>query len=74
MSRHEYARLLGERVLQLQVNPRPLVPVDRKVPYNPFKIAHQEIVLGVCPLLLKRFLPDGSFELWSVDEMICPDM
>lgn len=37
---------------------------------DPFQIAMKELRERRIPLTIRRFLPDGSFEDWSVDELI----
>lgn len=37
---------------------------------DPFQIAMKELRERRIPLTIRRFLPDGSFEDWNVDELI----
>ena len=37
---------------------------------DPFQIALKELRERRIPLTVRRFLPDGSYEDWNVDELI----
>lgn len=68
LTKYERARLLGTRALQLSQNAPPLVEVDGET--DPLKIAAKELRERKLPLIVRRYLPDGSFEDWSLDELI----
>ncbi len=68
LTKYERARLLGTRALQLSQNAPPLVEVDGET--DPLKIAGKELRERKLPLIVRRYLPDGSFEDWSLDELI----
>lgn len=48
-----------------------LVPVDGET--DPLAIAMKELAAKKIPLIVRRTLPDGSFELWKVSELITND-
>jgi len=69
MTKFELARLAGTRALQLSMN----APVTIAVPSNetdPLKIALLELKARTLPLIVRRYLPDGSFEDWPVSDLI----
>jgi len=68
LTKYERARLLGTRALQLSMNAPPLVELDGET--DPLKIAGKELRERKLPLIVRRYLPDGSFEDWSLDELI----
>lgn len=37
---------------------------------DPLKIAMKELRERKIPMIIRRYLPDGSFEDWSLDELI----
>jgi len=37
---------------------------------DPLKIAQLELDEGLVPMIIRRFLPDGSYEDWRVRDMI----
>lgn len=68
LTKYERARLLGTRALQLSMNAPPLVELDGET--DPLKIAAKELRERKLPLIVRRYLPDGSFEDWSLEELI----
>ena len=49
------------------MNAPPMVEVNDET--DPLKIAEKELAEKKIPLIIRRFLPDGSFEDWRVDEL-----
>jgi DNA-directed RNA polymerases I, II, and III subunit RPABC2 len=68
MSKYEKARILGTRALQLSMNAPPMVDVPAGET-DPLKIAMLELHAGKIPLIVRRHLPDGSFEDWTASEL-----
>ena len=38
---------------------------------DPLKIAMKELRERKIPMIIRRYLPDGSFEDWALDELFC---
>ena len=38
--------------------------------FDPIAIAEKELILGKIPFIVRRYLPDGSYEDWKVEELI----
>jgi DNA-directed RNA polymerases I, II, and III subunit RPABC2 len=68
MTKYERARVLGTRALQLSMNAPPLVDVHDK--QDPLRIAMAELQAKRIPFIIRRYLPDGSYEDWAVHELI----
>lgn len=68
LTKYERARILGTRALQISMNAPVLVPLDGES--DPLQIAIKELAQRKIPLVIRRYLPDGSFEDWSVSELI----
>ncbi|CAE7227067.1 unnamed protein product [Rhizoctonia solani] len=68
LTKYERARILGTRALQISMNAPVLVPLDGES--DPLQIAIKELAQRKIPLIIRRYLPDGSFEDWSVSELI----
>jgi len=68
LTKYERARVLGTRALQISMNAPVLVPLDGET--DALQIAIKELSQRKIPLIIRRFLPDGSFEDWSVSELI----
>ena len=68
LTKYERARVLGTRALQLSLNAPPMVELEGES--DPLQIAAKELREKKLPLLIRRFLPDGSYEDWGLDELI----
>eukprot|EP01125_Pyxidicula_operculata_P016406 TRINITY_DN5638_c0_g1_i1.p2 TRINITY_DN5638_c0_g1~~TRINITY_DN5638_c0_g1_i1.p2 ORF type:complete len:159 (+),score=56.88 TRINITY_DN5638_c0_g1_i1:926-1402(+) len=68
MTKYERARILGTRALQISMNAPIMVDLDGET--DPLQIAMKELQARKIPLIIRRRLPNGSFEDWSVDELI----
>ena len=71
MTKYERARILGTRALQISMNAPVLVQLDGET--DPLEIAGKELREKRIPFTIRRYLPDGSYEDWGVDELICED-
>lgn len=69
LTKYERARVLGARALQISKNAPILVEVDPGT-WDPLKIAEKELIEKKIPFKIRRYLPDGSYEDWRVDELI----
>jgi DNA-directed RNA polymerase I, II, and III subunit RPABC2 len=67
LSKYERARVVGERAIQISMGAPPLVEVGNLE--NPVDIAEKELREKKIPYIIKRVLPNGLIELWSVDEL-----
>eukprot|EP00128_Syssomonas_multiformis_P015178 Colp12_sorted_trinity150504_noHs@25972 len=68
MTKYERARVLGTRALQISMNAPIMVEPEGET--DPLEIARKELREKKIPIIIRRYLPDGSFEDWSVDELI----
>lgn len=68
MTKYERARVLGTRALQISMNAPILVDIENAT--DPLQIAMKELQQKKIPLVIRRYLPDGSFEDWGCDELI----
>ena len=67
MTKYERARVLGTRALQISKN-APLM-VDPGDESDPYRLAEIELDSGKIPFIVRRYLPDGSYEDWKVSEL-----
>ena len=67
MTKYERARILGSRALQISKN-APLM-VDPGEESDPYKLAEMELDKRKVPFIVRRYLPDGSYEDWKVSEL-----
>lgn len=68
MTKYERARVLGTRALQISMNAPVMVEIEGET--DPLKIAMKELRQRKIPIIIRRYLPDGSYEDWSIDELI----
>ena len=71
ITKFERARVLGTRALQISMNAPVMVELEGET--DPLQIALKELRQRKIPITVRRFLPDGSYEDWNVDELIIPD-
>ena len=61
------ARILGTRALQLSLGAPPMV--DYAGETDPLMIAKKELQEKKIPITIRRRLPDGSTEEWSLEDL-----
>lgn len=72
LTKYERARLLGTRALQISMNAPVTVNLEGET--DPLEIAMKELREGTLPLMVRRYLPDGSYEDWEVSELLLSDV
>ena len=70
MTKYERARILGTRAAN-KMNAPVLVQLEGET--DPLDIANKELREKRVPFTVRRFMPDGSWEDWGVDELIVED-
>ncbi|CAO3619980.1 unnamed protein product [Cunninghamella echinulata] len=68
MTKYERARILGTRALQISLNAPVTVELDGET--DPLVIAMKELREKKIPLIVRRFMPDGTYEDWNVKDLI----
>ncbi|XP_006884490.1 PREDICTED: DNA-directed RNA polymerases I, II, and III subunit RPABC2-like [Elephantulus edwardii] len=71
MTKFERARLLGIRAQQIAMCAPVMVELEGET--DPLAIAMKELKARKISMIIHRFLPDGSYEDWGVDELIITD-
>jgi DNA-directed RNA polymerase I, II, and III subunit RPABC2 len=69
LTKYEKARIIGARALQISKNAPIMVDLEQGE-WDPLKIAEKELVERKIPFIIRRYLPDGTYEDWKVDELI----
>lgn len=67
MTKYEKAYILGVRANQLSMNAQPLVEFGNET--DAYEIAVLELKEKKIPFIIRRRLPDNTFEDWRVSEM-----
>ncbi|XP_074593936.1 RNA polymerase II subunit RpII18 [Brevipalpus obovatus] len=71
MTKYERARVLGTRALQIAMCAPVMVELEGET--DPLNIALKELKARKIPIIIRRYLPDGSYEDWGIDELIITD-
>ncbi|KAL7675859.1 hypothetical protein ACOME3_002122 [Neoechinorhynchus agilis] len=71
MTTYERAKLLGTRATQISLNCPFMVELSGQT--DPIQVALKELREGKIPLVIRRYLPNGSFEDWLPSELIVPE-
>ena len=72
MTKYERARVLGTRALQIAMCAPVMVELEGET--DPLQIAMKELKQRKIPIIIRRYLPDNSYEDWGIDELIIVDM
>jgi len=67
LTKYEMVRILGERTKQLTMGAKPLIKNYEGLNY--YKISEEELKLNMIPYKIKRPLPNGKYEIWTLDEL-----
>jgi DNA-directed RNA polymerase I, II, and III subunit RPABC2 len=68
MTKFERARVLGTRALQISMNAPLMVPPEGET--DPLELAKKELRERKIPIIIRRYLPDGSYEDWSINDLL----
>ena len=71
MTKYERARVLGTRALQISMCAPIMVELEGET--DPLQIAMKELKNKKIPMIIRRYLPDNSYEDWAIDELIITD-
>ncbi|XP_015114790.1 DNA-directed RNA polymerases I, II, and III subunit RPABC2 [Diachasma alloeum] len=71
MTKYERARVLGTRALQIAMCAPVMVELEGET--DPLQIAMKELKQRKIPIVIRRYLPDHSYEDWGIDELIITD-
>ena len=67
LTKYEKARVLGARALQISKN-APVMVNLAPGEWDPLKIAEKELREKKIPFIIRRYLPNNSYEDWKLDE------
>lgn len=72
MTIYEKAHIIGVRASQLSDDAPPFVDIENMT--DCIQIANKELEERKLPFIIRRILPDGSYEDWPIDELLIPDV
>ena len=67
LTKYERARVLGIRAMQIANGAPVSFDIGREI--DPLNIAEEELKQGKTPLIIRRHLPDGTYEDVAVNEL-----
>ena len=69
MTRYEFVRIIGERVMQLTKGAKPLIKQNKQSMEFSYKdIAIEELKNNMIPFKIRRFVKD-HYEIWKIEEL-----
>jgi DNA-directed RNA polymerase subunit K/omega len=69
MTRYEFVRVIGERIMQLTKGAKPLIKQSKESDSFTYKeIALEELKTNMIPFKIRRFVKD-HYEIWNIDEL-----
>ena len=69
LTKFERAKILGERAIQISNGAEVKVKVDDGV-WDPMIIAEKELREKKIDYIIRRYLPNGDYEDWDINELI----
>ena len=67
LTKYEMVRILGERTKQITMGAKPLIKNSKNLTNE--QIVNEEFKNNMIPFKIKRPLPNGKFEIWTLDEL-----
>ncbi len=67
MTLYEHCQILGARATLLAKGAPPLI--DPEGERDPLVIAQLELEANILPIIIKRYLPNGKYEEWRIQEL-----
>lgn len=67
LTKYEKARILGIRAIQISKGAKPTINIGNL--HDALKIAEKEFNEGSIPLIVRRYLPDGTYEDWPLKDL-----
>ena len=67
LTRFERCRVVGARATQLAMGAEPLINTNGKT--DPLDIAEMELTANKIPMIIRRYLPNGTYEDWNLQDL-----
>jgi DNA-directed RNA polymerase I, II, and III subunit RPABC2 len=68
LTKYERVRILGIRTKQISMGAKVMLKYEG-IDKTPEDLARLEIEYKVCPILIKRVLPNNKYEIWKLSEL-----
>ena len=70
LTKYEKNFILGFRTKQIANGSVILIDINKLKEKTPYNIAVEELTQGLIPFKVKRHLPNGTYEIWDIEELI----
>ena len=70
LTKYEKNFILGFRTKQIANGSVILIDINKLKEKTPYNIAIEELNSGLIPFKVKRHLPNGTYEVWDINELI----
>ena len=70
LTKYEKNFILGFRTKQIANGSVILIDINKLKEKTPYNIAVEELNKGLIPFKVKRHLPNGTYEVWDIEELI----
>ena len=70
LTKYEKNFILGFRTKQIANGSVILIDINKLKEKTPYNIAMEELGQVLIPFKVKRHLPNGTYEIWNIDELI----
>ena len=70
LTKYEYAKIIGISAQQIESGREPLIDKIPSSYINPIDIATYELQKKKTPIIIKRKLPNNTYEYWTLDQLI----
>ena len=69
LTKYEKAKVIGERAIQISNGKEVYIDIPEGI-WDPLLIAEMELKQKKIPFIIRRYLPDGEYEDWDINELI----
>ncbi len=67
LTKYEKCRILGTRALQISLGSPPTIDIGDET--DSYEIALMELQQKKIPIIVRRYLPNGTYEDWNITEL-----
>tara|TARA_B100000575_G_C23090724_1_gene628798 strand:- start:1240 stop:1587 length:348 start_codon:yes stop_codon:yes gene_type:complete len=67
LTKYEKTRILGSREKQLSLGSKPMIKLSEDKSYK--EIAEKELEMKMTPMIIRRYLPDHTYEDWKISDL-----
>lgn len=69
LTKYERAKIIGERAIQISNGSEVYIEVPEGI-WDPLQIAEIELKQKKIPFTIRRYLPNGDYEDWDINDLI----